>query len=436
MHLKNSNAMAMKIFLEDWLAFIVEHRNVPGISLSVTHGMESIVSTGAGVSDMQSGKALSSSTNMDVASQTKFLVLISLLQLRQNGCLQLSDSIDRYFPELSSFDRELPSIYELLTHQSGWIRDSITGPADIDFAAEIKEQAHRASSSRTPRYSNFGYLALAEIIQRITGMRFEEYADEHIIRPLGMLDSRWFHQMQKDEVCQCYGPEIGGKRSPTIVDAPDAIGATGLWSSTNDLCRLATTFLGLQPSILRPDDALLCTTIHWNNSPSTATGRSFGLGLETRVMNGKRWFGHTGGAIGFVSDTFFNRDLSVAFSIGLNCRDIAALGSLTECIATSIDLFLPENQSSENNKDGFQHSLSGRYRNETGFLQILCSPKGIWLIDPLAWNPFAGALRLTLCNTGALTIADTNFEYGGTQVRSVHSSDVIQFGNQRYQRVQ
>jgi uncharacterized protein YbbC (DUF1343 family)/CubicO group peptidase (beta-lactamase class C family) len=132
-------------------------------------------------------------TIFDVASLTKVVATTtSIMILIERGKLRLSDSLSKYIPELKGEGRERITIEHLLTHRSGYapdfdLKERWTG-YDEAIKRLIKQPLQNPPGLRFV-YSDIGYIALGEIVRRISGTTLDNFARQNIFTPLGMRDT-------------------------------------------------------------------------------------------------------------------------------------------------------------------------------------------------------------------------------------------------------
>jgi uncharacterized protein YbbC (DUF1343 family)/CubicO group peptidase (beta-lactamase class C family) len=133
---------------------------------------------------------MSADTIFDLASLTKVVATTtSIMILVERGNVRLTDPVSRYIPELKGEGRERITIEQLLTHRSGYgpdfdLRERWTG-YDEAIKRLIKEPLLNPPGSRFV-YSDIGFIALGEVVRRVSGMTLDQFAQENIFAPLGM----------------------------------------------------------------------------------------------------------------------------------------------------------------------------------------------------------------------------------------------------------
>ena len=136
-----------------------------------------------------------------IASMSKSITAMAILQLRDAGKLQLDDPVHKYIPEIKgqkySADSPEITIRHLLTHAAGFPEDNPWGDRQLAISDEtmLKMFKKGISFSNTAgvsyEYSNMGFAMLGYIIKKVTGETYQNYTIKHILKPLGMNNTYW-----------------------------------------------------------------------------------------------------------------------------------------------------------------------------------------------------------------------------------------------------
>ncbi len=138
-------------------------------------------------------EAMSTDTIFDLASLTKVVATAtSIMILVERGKVRLGDPVSVYIPELKGEGRERVTIEQLLTHRAGYapdfdLRERWTG-YDEAIKRLIKEPLRNPPGSRFV-YSDINFIALGEVVHRVSGMMLNEFAQKNIFGPLAMKDT-------------------------------------------------------------------------------------------------------------------------------------------------------------------------------------------------------------------------------------------------------
>jgi uncharacterized protein YbbC (DUF1343 family)/CubicO group peptidase (beta-lactamase class C family) len=136
---------------------------------------------------------MTTNTIFDVASLTKIVATAtSIMMLIERGQIGLNDPVSKYIPELKGQGRDRITIEYLLTHRSGYapdfdLKQRWTG-YDEAIKRLIKEPLRHPPGARFI-YSDIGYIALGEVVHRVSGVPLDEFARRNIFVPLGMRDT-------------------------------------------------------------------------------------------------------------------------------------------------------------------------------------------------------------------------------------------------------
>ena len=151
----------------------------------------------AGHADAREGRAVLETTAFAWFSITKLFTATAIVQLAEGKRLDLDAPVSRYLPErrLSKNGREA-TVRQLLSHSAGlanpipvtWIH--LAGEAGPGLDALVDQRIGDAPDlvfepGQKSSYSNLGYLLLGQIIERVSGQRYEDYVRGHLLEPLG-----------------------------------------------------------------------------------------------------------------------------------------------------------------------------------------------------------------------------------------------------------
>ncbi len=188
--------------LETYLQTLTTAGDPPGLSLAVMKEGELVYSGAFGLANRVNGTMATPDTVYHWWSMTKMATAVAILQLHEQGKLDIDDPVSDYLPffevEYPSPDSPPISIRHLLNHTSG-LPDSMPAmigwmhPEDesYDQTELLKTQLPNFNKLRfapgsDTAYSNLGYVVLGVIIEAVTGERYESVVIEQVLRPLGI----------------------------------------------------------------------------------------------------------------------------------------------------------------------------------------------------------------------------------------------------------
>ena len=221
--------------------------DVPGASLLVVKDGKPVIERGYGYANLEEHTKAGPETNYRLASVTKQFTAASILLLKQDGKLKLTDPIRKYLPELPASDDKI-TIENLLTHTSGLVdyEDLIpsTQTAQIDDNDVLRMIASQDRLYFQPgsahRYSNGGYVLLGLIVQRVSGMDLADFMKQRIFQPLGMDHTLMYeHHRGPKPMNRAYGYSlIDGKWTRTDQSVTSATrGDGGIYSNIQDFAK-------------------------------------------------------------------------------------------------------------------------------------------------------------------------------------------------------
>lgn len=195
-------------------------RAVPGVGVAcVRKGEIASIST-RGVASVINEAPMTSHTVNHWFSMTKLVTATAVMQLVDSDRITLCDPVARYLPQISAPRSGAPmTVRNLLSHTSGlpnpfplrWVHAAGDGEFDSrEFAADllVRHGNPKRGADGRVRYSNLGYVALGELISRVTGQRYEDYVREHILGPLRMTRTDFKYEAGFSDVSTGHHPRV------------------------------------------------------------------------------------------------------------------------------------------------------------------------------------------------------------------------------------
>ncbi len=233
----------------------------------------------------------------------KMFTAVATLQLVQNGKLDLKVPFGNYLTDYKNKDvASKVTIEQLLSHTGG--TGDIFGPEFDKNRLKLKtlQDYVKLYGNRAPefqpgsqwKYSNYGFLLLGVIVEKVSGQSYYDYVRDHIFKPAGMIATA---SEPEDQVVA--DRSIGYMRSDGTTWQPNTdtlpyrgTSAGGGYSTVEDLLKFATA---LQTNkLLKPQYTEMLTT----GKVETPNGGRYAYGFQEASVNGTRCFGHGGGAPG------------------------------------------------------------------------------------------------------------------------------------------
>lgn len=308
-----------------------EKNNFPGMSFGLVVDNQVIYSGGYGYTDLANKIKASGKSLFRIASMSKSVTTMAVLKLRDEGKLRLDDPAYLYIPELKAMplltkDAPAITIRNLMTHTAGFPEDNPWGDRQLDGKDEelINLIKSGISDSNVPgvqyEYSNLGFAMLGKIIGNVTGIPYQQYINENILKPLGMDHTLWeYSKAPADLLAHGYRWEEGQWKEEALLHDGTYGAMGGILTSIEDFGKYMAFHLSAWPAkndeetgpVKRSSVREMQMPWVFNNQNAKfkyPNGRecalvsSYGYGLRTSRDCQERVFtGHTGGLPGFGS---------------------------------------------------------------------------------------------------------------------------------------
>ncbi len=369
----------LESFDEMMTAFLKDNK-IPGGALAVTRQGKLVYARGFGYADLEKKEPVEPAALFRIASVSKPLTAVAVLQLAEKGKIKLDDNaldhlkLEPHLEPDAKVDLRWAriTIRQLLRHTGGWDRtksyDPIGIPWKIAAALKIKPpvtpehivrymmvQPLDFEPGERYAYSNLGYLILGRVIEAVSGERYETYVRTHVLEPLGVKDAKLgrallenrakgevkYYDFGKRTARALYGPKIG-ELVPAQYggDNFESFEAHGGWiASAVDLARFVVVFDDPKHCpILKPETFATIWERPEGRAGQTADGKPrasyYGCGWSVRPTDDKEnptlW--HTG-LIGGTGALLVRRHDGLNWAVLFNTDRTAA----DKVVATVID---------------------------------------------------------------------------------------------------
>ena len=346
-------AADLEAFFDGMIPLQLERADIAGASVLVMQGDKTLLQKGYGFSDVKTRKPVDpESTIFRLASISKLFTWIAVMQLVEQGKLDLDVAIDRYldFPIKTKTGISAPiTLRDLMTHRGGFeetVRNIIaTEPRyyqDLRTFLTANQPRRLFEPGTIPAYSNYGVGLGSYIVQRVSGQPFEAYVAEHIFSPLGMTHSTFY---QPPRAPLDLLPSAGYSSStikPTIgFEQFSPVGAGGLSSSAADMGRFGQALLN--GGELDGHRILKSESLQEMWKPQFSANEQLppiGLGFYQARRNQLKWIGHGGDLVAFHSLFFVEPQQKLVVFVSYNSAGSAAKAR-TELLSEFSDRYFP-----------------------------------------------------------------------------------------------
>ena len=262
-----------------------------------------------GFADWKKKDSLTIESTFNLASASKPFTAVAILQLAEQGKINLTDPVEKYIP---SFPYTGIDIHQLLSHRSGLSKydhfcdqpdsiwpdkhKSIHNADVISIMNAIVPQV--AYSPNTHHYySNTNYMLLAQIVEVASGLTFKEYLQTNIFDPCEMTSTVLYTRDNKDELINPTKGYTGNYTECIDIYLNGTVGDKGIYSDINDMLKFDQA---LYDGKLLSDSSLNLAFKEHNDQKNNGQNYGYGFRLTYDDVKGKVPF-HTGWWKGFRS---------------------------------------------------------------------------------------------------------------------------------------
>ena len=333
---------------------LMEKYAIPGGAVAVLRDGKLIYARGFGYADVENKTPVQPDALFRIASVSKPITSAAIMTLVEEGKLELDDRVAPFIAHLTPAPGatvdprwEQITIRHLLSHSGGWDRTRPNGgfdPIDRPWVAAAAVNAPAPASPETLirymkglpldfnpgekfAYSNFGFIILGRVIERVSGMPYAEYVRARVLAPVGANRTRQGRSLMRNALAgevKYYSPGLGVNAPlvPSVFPGEGMVplnyggfhlevgDASGAWvSSTIDLLRFVNGVDGRAspPDILSPQ---LVAEMTSNGAPACLNGSCYYAGgwFVRPVQGGASWWhgGDNPGAKSFLVRSYYN----------------------------------------------------------------------------------------------------------------------------------
>jgi CubicO group peptidase (beta-lactamase class C family) len=295
------------------------------VTIGVVQGSKLVWTKSYGYADSERKIPAARETVYRIGSVTKQFTALMLLQLVEAGKVNLSDPVEKYFPEINQIRGRFPNappitLIQLATHTSGIARepdDSSTytkGPIfdwEKTLISALSHTKYAFEPGTRYYYCNIGYAILGAALGRAARQPYVDYVAEHILTPLGM-GHTGFAPNELIRLVLAKGYDLQESKVDTTTPEREHLGRGykvpngAIYSTVDDLAHFVALELGEGPtSVLKKDtiEANFKRIITSNARLSSA----YGVGFVIERKGDLLIFGHGGTVAGYDAMVVFER---------------------------------------------------------------------------------------------------------------------------------
>ncbi len=344
---------------------VLEKRAV-GIAAAVVRGNDTLLLKGYGKADVEWNIAMPADAMFEIGSVTKQFTAVAVLQLRDEGKLSLDDPITKWLPDFDTRGNTL-TLRRLLDHTSGIkgitempefgiLAENSRFPRDSGYAL-IKRYPFQFPTGEAQVYNNSAFWLLGLVVEKASGMTYEDYVEKKIFAPLGMKRSMYCNSAENIERrAHGYGVGPNGaiQRAPSNVHTwPFSAGS--LCSTAGDMVTWLKALHG--GKVL---SAKSYTEMVTPSKLNDGTPLRYGMGISVgKDVRGLSFIGHGGAIDGFLSQATWYPDAQAAVVVLMNSAGGLNPGAVAGELAAEL---LPWTQPTVKQFTGDATPLIGRYK--------------------------------------------------------------------------
>lgn len=411
-------------YIDTWLDVNRLNASLPGIQVAIRYGDELVYSKAHGHADVENKIELTTNHIFRIASQSKSYTATAVMQLFEAEKLNLDDKVSKHLDWfVSKRDKRIAdvTIRQLLNHTSGIIRDGEDAgfwqlTRDFPVVSELKKYISGAEllydGDVRFKYSNYGYGYLGLVIEAVSGISYEEYIQNNILKKLNVTSTYVDidHEVQEKSAVGYSFESLGRNARPRKNPRAESLApATGLCSTAEDVSKFYVAHL------LGDETLLSDASKRYMQHGSWGTGEdgSYGFGFNAFANEGVELNGHGGSFPGFQTKTIFDRNNKLVISVFVNTDGTNAT-RIVNAIASIIQTFQKAGKLDADLKK-YEARFYGAWGGAVDFVAV---GDVLYEMYPLWWGTFRYAALLSAVGQGVFKIEkDSGFGNPGEFVK-------------------
>lgn len=377
-------------WLDGFLPYALERGDIPGAVVVIVKDGQVLLQRGFGYADVKERKPVDPETTLfRPGSVSKLFTWTAVMQLVEQGKLDLDADVNQYLDfEIPPRDGAPVTLRHILTHTSGLEETAraliISDPAQLPTLEQSLKYwipTRIFAPGTTPAYSNYATALAGYIVERVSGLSFDDYIDQNLLQPLGMQHSTFRQPLPEALQPLMSKGYKSGSDEPQPYELVGPAPAGSLAASGADMGRFMIAHLADgafgTARILREETA---RQMHGTASQLLPPLNSMMLGFYQTDINGHRAIAHGGDTQWFHSDLnlFLDQGIGIFISMNSGGRDGASGVIRNELFERFANRYLPgpiaEGEVDEATAKAHALEVAGRYevsrRSDTGFVAL------------------------------------------------------------------
>ncbi|MGI8468410.1 MAG: serine hydrolase [Pyrinomonadaceae bacterium] len=431
--------------LDSFIRREMANQQLPGISVALVDGSNIVWQQGYGFSNAAAKTPITADTVFRVGSVSKLFTDIAVMQLVEQGKLDLDAPVTKYLPDFkprNSFDKPV-TLRQLMSHRAGLVREPPIGnyfdsnnPTLAATVQSLNQTALVYAPESRAKYSNAGIATVGYILEKTQNQPFADYLKNALLEPLGMKNSSFkptaeiTKNLAHGQMWTVFGKTFDAPRFELGI-AP----AGSMYTTTGDLAHFASALFVADSNA--PNAILKKETLEKMWTPQFAAPdqkSGFGLGFFISDLDGHRQVGHDGAIYGFSTQLSILPDdkLGVVvvttedFSNGVTKR--IADAALQTMLAERENKPLPQPEITSPVNSDFARKIAGRYANGDKAYDLIERTDGLSILNT------DGGFEARLRFLDKALVTDDKFTFGTHVVPSADDNNIT-VGDATFKRV-
>jgi CubicO group peptidase (beta-lactamase class C family) len=308
--------------IDAYLQRSVERAKLPGMSVIIVDKSKVLFSA-------TYGNCSSLNTPFIIGSTSKSFTAVSIMQLVEQGKINIDNKLSDYLPEVTVGDKI--TVRQLLNQTSG------LGEYQRLYDVKI------TSSYGTHQYANVNYSLLGKMIERVSGMSYEQYVTEHIFNPLAMKHSAASLTKSKENGLikgyrNFFGIPVSGEPDYPVENSWGQVSTGYISSSASDMGKYLQMYLNGGGQVLTQES--IDTVFYSNVLADPSESYYYGMGWSLSKKYKEPILAHSGLVENYMSDMFILPERGIGVMLLSNTNDYLVADSMFDSISDSIALLL------------------------------------------------------------------------------------------------
>jgi CubicO group peptidase (beta-lactamase class C family) len=311
-------------WLDGFLPYAMARGQIPGAVVVIVSRDGVLLQKGFGYADLKTRKPVSpDATLFRPGSVSKLITWTAVMQQVEAGKLDLDKDVNTYLDfKIPPLEGKPITLRNIMTHSAGFeesirylISSDPKAAMQLGRLVKVAVPARVFAPGTTPAYSNYATALAGYIVERVSGIPFEDYVEQRIFAPLGMTHSSFRQPLQPalQPLMSSGYASLEAPAKPFEFVLPGPAGA--LSSSGADMGKFMVAHLNNGGTILKPETTRL---MHDSHAPGIGPLNTMALGFYEQWVNGRRAIAHGGDTSLFHSYLWLFPDDGIGVYVSLN----------------------------------------------------------------------------------------------------------------------